>query len=191
MDRELKLKNQKGFSLVEVTVAITIFAFFATAFLTGQGYNVQDSALSQEQLVLEMLAEREINKLYIDPPKFTNVTANTKETKKFEEAEFKEYEYTLEISKIVLPDFSKLFSQKGGTTEEANDAYEGNYFNNSTNGNRNSTIETMVFNEVKKNIERIIWQARVTVTNKETKYSVSLSTFITNFNEKIQLNVSF
>ncbi len=190
MDRKV-IRNNSGFTLIEVTIAITIFAFFATAFLTGQGYNVQDSALSQEQLVLEMLAEREINRLYIDPPKFTNVTANTKETKKFDEAEFKEYEYTLEINKIVLPDFSKLFSQKGGTTDEASDAYEGNYFNNSTNGSRNSTIETMVFNEVKKNIERIIWQARVTVTNKETKYSVSLSTFITNFNEKIQLNVSF
>jgi hypothetical protein len=49
----------------------------------------------------------------------------------------------------------------------------------------------MVFEELKKNIEKIVWQARVTVTNKETKYSYSLSTWLTNYNEKIQINVGF
>ena len=45
--------------------------------------------------------------------------------------------------------------------------------------------------QLKKNIERVIWQARVTVTNKETKYNFTLSTFLTNHNEKIQLNIGF
>ncbi len=193
MDRKVKHRLERGFSLIEVTVAITIFAFFATAFLASQGYNVQDSILSQEQLTLQLLAEREINKLVIDPPKFNNVTANSKETKKFEESEYKDYEYTLEMKKLTIPDFAQLFAQKGGATKEGEEAYDGDYYNKNQQGGaaRNTSVEKMIFEEMKKNIEKMIWQARITVTNKETKYSFTLSTFLTNYNEKVQLNVSF
>ena len=50
--------KEKGFSLLEVMIALTLFAFFATAFLSSQGYNVADSRLSEEQLILQQLAER-------------------------------------------------------------------------------------------------------------------------------------
>ncbi|HXH76531.1 MAG TPA: prepilin-type N-terminal cleavage/methylation domain-containing protein [Bacteriovoracaceae bacterium] len=187
----LKNIKEQGFSLLEVMIAITLFAFFITAFLTSQGYNVSDSALSEEQLILQALCERKLNELVLDPPKFTNVTENFKETKTFEEKDFAGYEHTIEIKKLVMPDFAQLFSQKGATTDEAKEAYEGDYFNEGQTGNRNAQLEKMVFDELKKNIEKIIWQARVTVTNKETKYAYSLSTFITNHNEKIQLNIGF
>ncbi len=173
-------------------IAITLFAFFITAFLTSQGYNVADSALSEEQLMLQSLCERKINELHLDPPKFSNATADLKETKTFEEKELSNYEYTLEIKKIILPDFAQLFGQKDGATEEAQDSYEGTYFNQdsaNSSGQRNSGLEKLVFEELRKNIEKIIWQARVTVTNKETKYNFTLSTWLTNYNEKIQLNI--
>ncbi len=181
--------NQHGFSLLEVMIAITLFAFFVTAYLTGQGYNVEDSRLSEEQLILQQLAERKINELVLDPPKFSNATADLKETKTFEEKEFSNYEYTLELKKLTIPDFAQLFAQKGGATEEAQDNYDGDYFAEGAKGQRNAALEKMIFEELKKNIERILWQARVTVTNKETKYNFTLSTFLTNYNEKIQLNV--
>ena len=184
-----KITNQNGFSLLEVMIAITLFAFFVTAYLTSQGYNVEDSELSEEQLILQQLAERKINELILDPPKFSNATENFIETRTFDESEFKNYEYTLEIKKLTVPDFAQLFSQKGGSTKEAEDSYEGNYFNEGTSSQRNTEIEKMVFNELKKNIERILWQTRVTITNKETKYKFTLSTFITNYNEKVQLNI--
>lgn len=187
------IKNQKGFSLLEVMIAITLFAFFVTAYLTSQGYNVEDSRLSEEQLILQQLAERKINELVLDPPKFTNATANLIETKTFEEKEFSGYEYTLEIKKLTLPDFSQLFAQKGATTEEASESYEGDYFSEGVQGQgqRNANVEKMVFEELRKNIEKILWQARVTVTNKETKYNYTLSTFLTNYNERVQLNIGF
>ena len=194
MDKKItKSFLQKGFTLIEVTVAITIFAFFATAFLASQGYNVQDSGLSQEQLVLQYLAEREVNRLMIDPPKFTNAQADSKETKKFEEAEYKDYEYTLELKKLTIPDFAQLFAQKGSASEEGQESYDGDYFNQNQQGGaqRNSTMEKMIFEEMKKNIEKLIWQARITVKNKETNYTFVLSTFITNYNEQVTLNVSF
>ena len=191
MDKSLKFNNQTGFSLIEVLIAITLFAFFVTAFLTAQGYNVSDSALSEEQLMLQQLCERKINELYLDPPKFQNMAMGLKETKTFEENDLKGFEYTLEIKKLTIPDFAQLFGQKGGVSEEGKDAYEGDYLNDSNASKRNSGMEKMVFEELKKNIEKIVWQARVTVTNKETKYSYSLATWLTNYNEKIQLNNGF
>lgn len=180
-----------GFSLIEVLISITLFAFFATAFLTSQGYNVQDSAVSEEQLLLQQLAERKINELVMDPPKFTNADQNRKETKTFEENDFKNYEYTLEIKKLTIPDFAQLFSQKGGASDDASESYEGDYYNDNTKNQRNAALEKMIFEELKKNIEKILWQVRVTVTNKETKYNFTLSTYITNYNERVQLNVGF
>lgn len=191
MDQTLNFKNQKGFSLIEVLIAITLFAFFVTAFLTAQGYNVSDSQLSEEQLMLQQLCERKINELYLDPPKFENMVNGLKETKTFEENDLKGYEFTLEIKKLTIPDFAQLFGQKDGVSEEGQDAYEGNYMNQGNAGQRNAGLEKMVFEELKKNIEKIVWQARVTVTNKETKYSYSLATWLTNYNEKIQLNIGF
>ena len=76
-------------------------------------------------------------------------------------------------------------------SEEGQDAYQGNYMNKGNASQRNAGLEKMVFEELKKNIEKIVWQARVTVTNKETKYSYSLATWLTNYNEKIQLNLGF
>jgi prepilin-type N-terminal cleavage/methylation domain-containing protein len=188
---KIKWLKQEGFSLVEVLIAITLFALFVVAFLTSQGYNVSDSQLSEEQLMLQQLAERKINELFLDPPKYQNITGNFKETKTFEGKELSNFEYTLEIKKLTIPDFAQLFAQKGGSSEEAQDAYEGNYFNEGGGQQRNSGLEKLVFEELKKNIERMIWQARVTVTNKETKYTYTLATWLTNYNERIQLNVGF
>lgn len=191
MDKSLKFHNQQGFSLIEVLIAVTLFAFFVTAFLTAQGYNVSDSQLSEEQLMLQQLCERKINELYLDPPKFQNITDGLKETKTFEEKDLAGFEYTLEIKKLTIPDFAQLFGQKGGVSEEGKESYEGDYLNEGNANQRNSNLEKMVFEELKKNIEKIVWQARVTVTNKETKYSYTLATWLTNYNEKIQINVGF
>lgn len=191
MDFKIKNLKQAGFSLLEVMIAVTLFAFFITAFLTSTGYNVSDSELSEEQITLQMLCERKINELYLDPPKFSNATADFKETKPFEDKNYSNYEYTLELKKLTIPDFAELFGQKDAASDDAKKSYEGDYYNESTKGQRNSSLEKMVFEELKKNIERIIWQARVTVTNKETKYNYTLSTYLTNYNERIQLNIGF
>lgn len=184
-------KNDKGFSLLEVMIAFVLFAFFVSAFITSQGYNVEDSRLSEEQLMLQQLAEMKINELIFDPPKFNNTTADLKETKAFEDSQFSNYEYTLEIKKLTVPDFAQLFGQKDALSEDAQNSYDGDYYSEGTKNQRNQNLEKMIFEELRKNIEKIIWQARITVTNKETKYSFTLSTYLTNYNEKVQLNVGF
>lgn len=194
MDRKIINGDQKGFSLLEVMIAFMLFTIFVTAFLTGTGYNVSDTARSEEQLLLQSLCERKLNQLFLEPPKFENFTSSgMKETKTFEESGFSGYEYTIEIKKLTIPDFTQLYSEKGGTSKDEDDAYEGTYFNEgggSKNSN-NSGIEKKVFEELRKNIEKIVWQARVTVKNKETQAVWSLSTYLTNYNERIQINVGF
>jgi prepilin-type N-terminal cleavage/methylation domain-containing protein len=181
------VRTQKGFSLLEVMIAITLFAFFITAFLSSQSYNVADSGLSEQQLMLQSLAERKINELLLNPPKFTNADANMKETKKFEEQDLQDYEYTTEMKKLTIPDFGQLFTQQNA--KEASGDKENDYLASGNQGNRNSALEKLVCEELKKNIERIIWQVRITVRNKQTDYSYTLSTFLTNYNERIQLNI--
>jgi hypothetical protein len=89
-------------------------------------------------------------------------------------------------------DFGQLFGSKGNASEDAQEQNEDNdYFNDANKAQRNSNTEKMVFDTLKKNIERIVWQARITVTNKETKYSYALSTYLTNYNEQIQLQIGF
>lgn len=192
MDRQVSINNERGFSLLEVMIAFMLFTIFVTAFLTATGYNVSDSAASEEQLLLQSLCERKVNELHLDPPKFENyLSSGFKETKTFEESAFSGYSYTIEIKKLTLPDFAQLMGQKGGAGEDAQEAYDGNYFDDEggSRNKNNSGIEKMVFEELRKNIEKIIWQARVTVVNKETKAAWSLSTYLTNFNEKVQINV--
>lgn len=180
----MKVKSESGFSLLEVMIAITLFAFFITAFLTTQGYNVTDSENSEQQLVLHSLAERTMNELMINPPRFTNATQNSKEVKKFEDSQYANFEYELEIKKLVIPDFGQLFSQ-GGSSEDQDNAY----YSASNRANRNTNLEKIIFEELKKNIERILWQVRITVINKENGMSYSLSSYLTDYNQRVQLNV--
>lgn len=194
MDRKVNFLNGRGFSLLEVMIAFVLFTLFITAFLTATGYNVNDATTSEEQLLLQSLCERKLNEIILDPPKFQNImSSGLKETKKFQESAFSDYEYTLEVKKLTIPDFAQLLAQKDGTTEEGMDAYEGDYFGDEggSRNQRNGAVEKKVFDELRKNIEKIIWQARVTVTNKQTKAAWSLSTYLTNYNEKVQINVGF
>lgn len=194
MGQAIEKNRESGFTLVEVMIAVTLFAIFASAFLVSQGYNVSDSALSEEQLKLHTLCERKMNEAMINPPKFTNALQNTKETKAFEEKEFDNYSYTTEWKKLKVPDFAKIFMAQGQNAQagDANDASDDNkYLDDNTKGNRNSSLETMIFDKLKENLERMIWEVRITVTNKDTKYSYVLSRWVTNYDEPVQLNLNF
>ena len=77
------------------------------------------------------------------------------------------------------------------TNADAKKSYDGDYFSDGASGQRDASLEKLVFEELRKNIEKVLWQARITVTNTETKYTFTLSTFLTNYNERIQINIGF
>lgn len=184
MDKGLAkfLSNQKGFTLVEVMIALTLFALFVTAFIMSQGSNITMSTQMSEDLIMSSLAERKMNEVLIDPPEFTNATENDVETKNFEEEGYKKYKYTIEFKKLEIPDLSQLMGQ-ANSDEEAEE--------NNGPDNRNDSIRKMVFQKLKLNIERILWQVKVTITNSETDYKHEVTSWITNDKAKLDTNFGF
>jgi prepilin-type N-terminal cleavage/methylation domain-containing protein len=183
MDKKLTNLPQNGFSLLEVLMALTIFSFFITAFMMSQGHNITTSTLLAEDIKLHNLAEMKINEVLLDPPEFTNATENDVESKNFTMEDYKQYKYTVEYKKLEIPDFSKLSPTTPG--EDEPEPY----------GNEESVdtqaIEKMVYDKLKKNMEEILWQVKVTVINTETDYSYELSTWIINEKARIDTNFGF
>jgi len=171
-----KLNTESGFTLVEVMIAMTIFALFVTAFLMSQGTNIDNSSMMQEDIILHSLAQRKINEVLIDKPTFTNATENDVDSKNFSEEEYKKYKYTVEYKKLEFPNFQQLT----GTSEE-----------NDQNQDPNKAVKKMVFDKLKKNVEQMLWQVQVTITNTETNYSFTTSSWITNDEAQIDVNFGF
>lgn len=185
----MKHTQEGGFSLIEVMIAVTLFTVFASAYLVSQGYNLSDSALSEEQLKLHALCERQLNEVLINPPRYTNAMENLKETKNFEEEEWGDYNYTIEWKRLKVPDFSKIFMSQGAEQGKESDN-DNKYYDEDSGKQRDSSLEKLVFDKLKENMEKIVWQVRITVSNKETKYGYSLSRWVTNYDEPVQLNLN-
>ena len=171
----LILKRSDGFSLVEVMIALVLFALFITAYSVGFGTNVQNSARLDEEYLLHRLTEEILQTAIIDPPEYAESLTLTPQTKTFEEAEFSDYEYSIEYQRLELPDLSKI----QGAEEEESDGGE---------GNSASGMQKRIFEQLRKNLEEIVWQVKVTVKNKKTEFSYQLSTYVTNQKAKVKLN---
>lgn len=169
------LKNQKGFTLIEVMMAMTIFAVFVTAIILSQSANVSTSIRIAEDLNLHNLAEMTINEVILTPPKFTNALKNDKKTKNYEIDGFKHYKYTIEYKKTKFPNFADLTGQSEDEDNSAN----------------NQAVEKLIFNKLKKNMELMLWQVKVTVTNTQTDYTYELTSWITNEKAKLDTNFTF
>lgn len=166
-------QSDNGFTLMEVMIALGIFAVFATAFILSQSANINQSANMAEDLILHNLAETKMNEALLDPPKFTNATDNDPDTGNFETEGFTKYKYKIEYSKLELPNLSQLIG-KSGEEEDAQD----------------TSIQNVIFEKVKKNMEEMLWQVKVTVTNSDNNYSYELNTWIPNEEAKVDTNFS-
>lgn len=176
------LSNQKGFTLVEVMIALTLFAVFITTFMMSQGSNISMSMQMSEDIMLHNLAERKMNEVILNPPKFTNATDKDIEEKNFEEEGIKKYKYKIEYKKLEIPDLNQLMGKMDGEDEKGN-----------TSGQKSKTdaVTKMVFKKLKKNIEKMLWQVKVTVTNTENNYAHELTTWVTNNDAKMDTNFGF
>lgn len=167
MKREL-LANEKGFSLLEVVVALSIFAVFATVFVQSQGTQVNISMGFQEELKMRNLAQQIVNEIMINPPELADsLFAGGGDTKTFENEE--RYSYTIAWTKFTLPDFNKL--------KNADDNQQGQ-----------TGVESRIMEKVRENMEKLIFQVEITIKNKETGYSHSVTTWLYNNNAILELS---
>ena len=77
MAKRVGIAMQKGFSLIEVMIALAIFSFFATAMLGELSYNVSSSMQMAKDLDLHNLAEMKMSEVLIGKKEFTNATEMT------------------------------------------------------------------------------------------------------------------
>lgn len=169
--QKLKIINQRGFTLMEVMVAIAIFSVFAAAFVTGQGYNLLDSSKLKEDIRLKDLCENTINDVITNTPELRDALTLSKETKDFEK--YTDYQYTIEYKKLFVPDMNKIIGQ-----DKEDDKNE----------SKQQILEKRIFNVFKENMEKIIWQVEVTVQNKLSKEQFKLSTWLYNQNAEVKID---
>lgn len=173
---EEELKNQKGFTILEVFIAFSIFALFSTVFLQNQSQNVFDSREMNSEIILKNLCESKMNETLINLPEFTNALDGKKETKTYTRDGYENYSYTLEFKKFKAPDIGALFSSNN--SEEQSEEQKA----------QKQALES-VFEEVKKKIEDIHWQLKVSVVDKTDKRTYELTTWFTNPEADYSLNI--
>lgn len=155
--------NQSGFTLMEVMIAIAIFATFSTVFVTGFGYNMLDSGNLKEDILLKDFAENKINDIITNPPTLADSLTLTKETKEIEG--HSNYQTIVEYRKFFVPDMTKI-----ADTPEATDNED----------NQQAAMEKRIFTVFKENMEKMIWQVEVTVKNKTSGQTFVLDAWIYN-----------
>lgn len=173
-----KLNNQKGFTLVEVMIALAIFAVYATVMITTQTNNVDSSIRLKTDLTLHNLAELKMNEVLITQKEFTEASDNIPETGQFEVEGFKDYKFKVVYSKNEFPSFDQIIPKPEGEEED-------------TGENQTSAIEKKIFEKLKKNMESMIWQVSVTVIDPNDGSEYTLSSWVTNQKAKVDTNFAF
>ncbi|MEA9357926.1 prepilin-type N-terminal cleavage/methylation domain-containing protein [Bacteriovorax sp. PP10] len=156
--------NQSGFTLMEVMIAIAIFAIFSTVFVTGFGYNLLDSGNLKEDILLKDFAENKINDIITNPPTLADSLTLTKETKDIENNP--NYQTIVEYKKFFVPDMTKIAETAGESPTDED--------------NQQAAMEKRIFAVFKENMEKMIWQVEVTVKNKTTSKTLVLDAWIYN-----------
>ena len=127
----------------------------------------------KEDISLHNLAELKMNEVLLDKKEFTNATATSSDTGTFELEGYENYKFEVKITPTKFPDFSQIM----GKSEEEEQS-------------TNSAIQKAIFDKLKKNLEEMIWQINVTVTNTDNDYSYELNSWVNKSNPKLDTNFS-
>ncbi len=168
--------SQKGFSLIEVLISLTLFGVFIITFYSSQGNNTLDSELMEEDLKLAELAHNIMEETILNTPP---VSLGAADFKNFEENYNQKYQYSVEVKKLELPELGKLMGNPNNNGNE--DVMQ---------KDEQSGMEKMVLNKLQQNMEKLIVQIRIIVRNKETKYSYGLSSWVRDYKKNVDLDLN-
>lgn len=162
-----KICNDRGFSLIEVLMALTIFATFMSAYVVSESANVGDSTTLRDELILHSIAESKINEIILNPPELRLALTLSKDTDAVEGNE--NYETITEWKQLKIPNLSQIRGEEGD--------------------DGNAAILKKVFTEMSKNVEKIIWQLSVTSRNKITEDQYTLSIWLMDHEAEINIKI--
>lgn len=164
------IKNNDGFTIIEVMIALSIFSIFLAAFALTQSYNLNDSMIFKEELILRNFALLKFNELTVDPPDFTDALTLAPEKKGFKDNE----DYTYSVAYKKFPDISKFLTAGQGNEED-------------TEQEENPFLKKVAV-IYKDNLEKFIWQVEVTVINKLTDRRYTISGYLYNHKAEVKFN---
>ena len=173
MVKKLTLQNEDGFTLIEVLMALAIFSSFLLSVYVTISHNVSSSILMKEDLNLHNLAQMKMDEVLLDKKEFTNATENDVKTGSIEIEGLENYKFEIKITPTKFPDLTQILGQ---SEDEQNTG---------------DPVQKILFKKLKTNIEEIIWQVQVTVTNTDNDYSYELKSWINKSNPKIDTNFTF
>jgi|GEM_PF-437470 len=177
--------SEGGFTLLEVMIALTVFAVFSVMFVAGQSGNLADSMQMREETVLRNLCVNKINEILNNPPELNDQLTVSKENKTFDD--YPDYDYTIEYKKLKIPDLSKLAGGQGNQDSEQSPEEGGDGGDNGDGAQASrSSVNAMVMKSVKENMEQLVWQVKVTTKNKKTGFPYELSSWIYNRNARVR-----
>ncbi|MCO4792341.1 MAG: type II secretion system protein [Bacteriovoracaceae bacterium] len=166
------LNNQEGMTLLEVMISLAIFSVFIASFMVSQGYNIRDSEELRDEITLRNLAQQVMDETIINPPVFRESLTLTPETKTFEDHE--DFTYTMTWKKFVIPDLDKI--QGNDPTEQQGKREAGD------------EVQRRIFDQIKKNLEKMVWQLEVTIESKVNGKKYSISSWLYDDKAKIRFD---
>lgn len=202
------LTSKAGFTLIEVVIAITLFAIFIIAFISTQGSNVRDSVNMKEELLLQKLCENKLNEILLDPPELKESLTLTPKKGNLEDMGYSDYEYSVEYKRLKIPNLNAITgedSEKEGEADGDGGAGTGAGAGGATDGGsgddadpnaakeskekQSKMFQNKVFETIRKNVEEMVWQVKVTVQHKKDNFPFSLVAFIDNKKAKVKLDL--
>lgn len=162
---------QRGFSLFEVLIAISVFAIFFIVFANSFFQNQRASSELNEELVMSTLAEKIIRETMTNPPSLNESLHNSNKKENFEDP-YRDYSYTIEWAKLELPNFADLM--KLGNEEQ--------------NPSGQQSIINQVFKKVQDATKDILWQLRLTVIHNTSGRQYPISLWLKNPDKEITLS---
>lgn len=160
--------REQGLTLIEVTIALFIFAIFMASFVTSQGDNLNASSRMKQEVKLKELCQRKLDEIILDPPEFQESLTLSPDKGTFEDDD-SDYEYQVEFKQLSIPNMERITGQS-----ESGEAPE-------------TGAEQTIAQKIIENMEKLIWQVTITVRHKETQFSFDASTWL--FNRKAKVNV--
>jgi prepilin-type N-terminal cleavage/methylation domain-containing protein len=167
----MTIKNQDGFSLFEVLIAISVFAVFFIVFANSFFQNQRASSEINEEMLMSTLAEKIIRETLISPPVMNESLHKSNKKENFEDANYKDYSYSVEWARLELPNFGELMKLSNQDQEQ----------------DSQQSIVGQVFKQVQESTKDILWQLRLTIVHTPSGRQYPVSLWIKNPDKEITL----
>ncbi len=156
----------KGMSLLEIMVAITLFSIFAVFFIGTQQFQIKRAMSARDKVDLLYLCDLKFKQTLFNPKIISNlvlVDTTPDKTEGIFEEPYTDYRYTIEYYKFFFPPLEEL---QGMPLSEGEGVVE------------IDTVSAKILKTTKELLEKNMVQLKVSVTHEKTKKTTSLETWL-------------